>query len=500
LLNAIFYFFSFQCPQYNMATIQLSLVGGQDKYLNLDADSGFFDSTNITYENFAMQSCPIDVNGQADFGRTVTFKFNNVAELAAGGYIEVDVSTVTTPPNTASLCYAIGWCNLVGIYMFEYIEFTTNQIRVDILYPEFIDMWGRYTIPLGKRAGYNDMIGQMNIYNRVAFGNQIVSNQIDPRAPQVPTTMTATLATTATKNAFTVIMPLEFWWCKDYAHAIPTGLLLFSDMNIKVAFLNYTALIMLYEADYAGGVITAGTLRVSTSTITRPTIVDSRCYIDYVWLETNARNRLTTKSLFYVIKQIKTPGAQAISARTINYKFPASMPVYTLMFGIREDEAGTVTWKEYGWWDRFRGNHFLQGALGAPVSNVGLYHGIPDDSISQVLLKIVNNDRFSTRGPEYLGRYVSYRKESATCIPENKGIYRYDFALYPEHESPSGALNFSRSDNNFLYLTMNNSVQLNSGSLGGVGASSITGGLYLFTCHYNYMFVEGGYCSILYTA
>ena len=78
---------------------------------------------------------------------------------------------------------------------------------------------------------------------------------------------------------------------------------------------------------------------------------------------------------------------------------------------------------------------------GNPLSNAKLY--------------VNGQERFQTMDGDYFNKVVPY--EHHTNIPNSKGINVYSFALRPEEQQPSGALNFSKVDNSQLEINLNNS-------------------------------------------
>jgi hypothetical protein len=467
----------------NGGAVQLTLTGVQNLYLNVGAKTGFFDSQHITYEDFAMESIAVDAMGNMDFGKGCKFKFTGAAELAAGAYIETTLPDLTAPPEAAeNATYYIAWCHSVGIYLFKSIEFNVNNTRVDVHYPQYIDLMGRLTIGADKREGYNDMIGELNIHTRFSHNGTVHTGQVDPDAPQ---------KMAAYKPRTTVYMPLKFWWCNDYSQSLPVGLLLFSDIYVSVEYQEANKLYLIYEEDISapGGDIVVNT---SLSPVTKPSIVDSKLYVDYVYMSNASRDRISNQASFYLIKQVRGSSSVPISSGTLNHRLSFVMPVTTLIYGVQEDGAVADDVKRYDWWDRYHGNHNELNEV-TPVQSQ-----LPDSPIATATLKILGTERFSPRGWMYWSRITSWRPNTVT--PSTRGVFVYHFSLHPEEHLGSGAINLSRSDNNYLYLETNRSAAKISTVTTpcGIGSTGITGQIYIYAENYNYLYVDGGYISVLY--
>lgn len=494
------------------AQIQLTLVGQQGNYLTMDAQNSFFDSKHITYADFAVESVVTDAQGNPDFGKTAKFKFNGTSELISGGYIETRISALQAPStgSGSTFAYAVAWVHMIGIYMFKSIEFTVNQSKIDIQYPQYLDMMFRLTIGKDRIEAFNDMIGEVNIIKNVGLQDTIVVDQIDPDCPVIHSKFSATgLIPDApgtpgyTKPEMTLYFPLQFWWCKDYSQALPAGLLLFSGIEINVVYEEYPKLYMCYQrainvpsTSWVGPYTTTQNYNYSTMVLpSKPTIIDAKLYLDQVFLEKTARDRLLSKALLYVIKQVKTPGPQSVKNSIENYRFSAAMPVASIYFGIQEDAAVDAQYKRYDWWDRFTGNVWTYNQATANSSN---FNQLPESPIKDCRLMILSNERFTTRGWMYWTRYQPW-VSAIKVIPRTRGIFQFHFALFPQDTLASGTINMSQTDNNSLYINMNNSVIKNGNTLGGIGQNGITGNIYFFTENHNYIFVENGYMNLLYT-
>lgn len=462
---------------------------GQDKYLHFNATSSFFDSQHISYEDFAIESIQVDSQGSMNFGRSARFKFTGAAELAAGAYLETVMPALTAPTAAGDYTYYCAWVHCVGLYVYKSIEFSINNTRVDIHYPQFLDLWGRLTISGDKREGYNDMIGELNIIDRFSHNHTVHANQVDLDAPQRYGT---------TKTQFTVILPLSFWWCCDYSQALPVGLLLFSDIYVNVEYEASANLYLVYSEFTTAGQPQTGNKAVVTNPITTPNVVDAKLYVDYVYLSEKSRERIANKATFYIIKQVRDPGPVPVSSPSHNYRLPFVMPVTTILFGVQEDGAIADSVRRYDWWDRYKGNHNFLLDDGGTAQDETMYQSqLPDSPITEALLKILSTERFTTRGWLYWNRYVPFKHN--TCCASSRGVFVYHFALYPEQHLASGAVNLSHSDNNFLYVVFNRGTAKDTFTTNcGIGSTGVTGVMYIYAINHNYLFLDGGYVTVLY--
>jgi len=83
-----------------------------------------------------------------------------------------------------------------------------------------LDFWAAFTVPAGKRNGYNNMIGNFD-------------------------SLTGPTAAGGTIPAFTLNLPLPFFYGRDSGVALPTAALPYNDMRINFSFRNWSDLLIL---------------------------------------------------------------------------------------------------------------------------------------------------------------------------------------------------------------------------------------------------------------
>jgi len=422
---------------------QLSLQGSQDKYLYHKAVHSYFTSHHKTFENFAIESMQLTAQGQVDFGRIAVFTITGNAELICGAAVEILLPALTAPQDQD-----VAWIHQIGFYIFKKIEFKAQSQLLDTQYPQYLDLWTRLSVDASKREGFNDLIGEINFHNRLIDNHAARIGVFSDNAPQVRKN---------TKPQIRLLVPLYFWWCLDYSQAIPIGVLMYVNLQVWIEFRTVTECYV-----------------SSAALASQPSIIDVKLYVDYVFLDDAARNRIARDAAFYVFKQTQHPGPISVDSTTVSYRLPFVMPVCHLMLAVQEDDAVAPNVRRYDWYDRYNGNP----------------DNLPDEPIELLEIKLSSQRRLEPRGYLYHCRYQPYKHH--TSIPSTRGLYAYSFALHPEQSDASGAANFSRSENNYVVLTFNNS--------GGNGIGPHTGTLYIFATNYNYLYIESGFLTMLYNA
>jgi hypothetical protein len=206
-------------------------------------------------------------------------------------------------------------------------------------------------------------------------------------------------------------VPLSFWFCKDAGQSLPLIALQYHEVKIVVDF-------------------------------TQEMLVgNNKCklFVDYIYLDTDERQRFARSSHEYLIEQVQTSGMETIEAgdkKKVRLNF--NHPVKELVFMTKNTNATT--------------NH--QRVNG----------------VKSAKLQLNGHDRFSERDGDYFRLVQRYQHhthgdgdEGTAVATENQNlnnIYVYSFSLKPEELQPSGTCNFSRIDNATLEVSTDAAVTM----------------------------------------
>ena len=378
--------------------MQLVAYGAQDIYLTGNPQITFFKVVYRRHTNFAMESIEQTFNGAVDFGRRVTATISRNGDLIKDMWLEIYFT------DGGSSSYKYG----VGNALVKQVEVEIGGQLIDRQYGEWMDIWSELSTPAGKRAEYDEMVGN---------------------------------AATADADK-KVDVPLMFWFNRNPGLALPLIALQYHEVkiNLDVAPL----------AD-VGAVLTLTTMKL---------------WVDYIYLDTDERRRFAQVSHEYLIEQLQFTGDAAISGTNFRTELNFNHPCKELIWVFQLD-AATNSYESFA---RRGGSATGNGSvepckfmsLEVPASNTG----------STAILKLNGQDRFQERRMEYFRRVQAYKHHTNSArvgttltYASNKYysqyIYLYSFALNPEEHQPSGTCNFSRIDN--TVLSFNNLASLASG-------------------------------------
>lgn len=189
------------------ALIQLIAYGLDNIYLTSDPQITFFKIMYRRHTNFSSEPIQQQFINQPDFGKISTCVISKNADLAGHVYIVVTLPNINIS-NDPLLKFA--WVKRIGFALVKTIEIEINGRIIDRHYGEWLNLWSEITGQINgeQQNGYNTMIGNV---------------------PELTTF-------TSTKNAYTLYIPLYFWFCRNSGSVLPLVSLQYSDIKINVEF------------------------------------------------------------------------------------------------------------------------------------------------------------------------------------------------------------------------------------------------------------------------
>ena len=435
--------------------MQLVAYGAQDIYLTGNPQITFFKVVYRRHTNFAVESIEQTFNGQVDFGKRVTATISRNGDLIQQMYLEAVLPNVTGGSTNCTWTYG------VGNAMINKAEIEIGGQLIDRHYGDWMNIWTELTATAGKRAGYDNMVG-----NALTAGSEQFSSW----------------DADAASSKYRIYVPFQFWFNRNPGLALPLIALQYHEVKLNLELRPVTDLVQGQNATVSGS------------------LVSCKLYVDYIYLDTDERRRFAQVSHEYLIEQVQFTGSQTIPRGTttqnitLNFNHPVKELVWAHVTS-NHSTAYTSGNTTYGSWFNYSGSDVA---------------GI--DSFTTGLLQLNGHDRFYVRYADYFRKVQTYEHHSR--VPRVGGdindsftdtkqaalrqyIYSYSFALSPEEHQPSGTCNFSRIDNAVL--------QLNYGTdplTGAVNAPALTNysmNLNIYAVNYNVLRIMSGMGGLAYS-
>lgn len=378
--------------------LQLVATGRQDIYLSGNPQTTFFKQVYRRHTNFSVESCRIDFEGAADFGKVVVATIPRKGDLLNTLILEVSLPIL---PQSSDFATDTSWVNGIGHAMLEYISLEVGGKEVDRQYGEWLHITSQLQVDASKRTGYNNMVGFQEAYTQAAQPGPLK-----------------------------LYIPLRFWFCNNVGLSLPLVALQAHPVRI------YIKLRSPQDLFYRDSLV----LMPNQTIFPPPNPTSIVMWGDYIHLGDEERRRFASSKHEYLIEQVqvqkKTPVPAGASLSNITLDF--NNPIKEIIWVCQQDRM--VQSHE---WFNYTNRQLVE-------QNVML-----NDQISTGILRLDGYDRFEVRDAAYFRLVQPWQRH--TCIPDDY-IYLYSFSLNPEASQPMGSMNASRIDNIVLALTMNNNI------------------------------------------
>lgn len=401
--------------------IQLIATGEQDQFLTGDPQITFFKSVYKRHSNFSMEVKNQIFSGGVNFGSLNSCLIHKDGDLIADIILKINLGSLNQktnnnvcvkdlnmkcPCNECNKSTSFSWVNSIGHAIIEYVELEIGGYTVDKQYGEWFEIWSELTQNHEKRYGYNELIGKKD------YGGFDVNSFNDEME---------------------LLVPLNFWFCKNIGLAIPCLAITNHDIKFNVKWRQFDQ------------------LWISDDVNAEPNIpsFNASLLIDFIYLDLNERKKFSEKNHIYLIEQVQSNGDYFFNKSNknpiikLNFFHPVKEVVWAVQRAdnlIRSDNNEINEDFSYGNdWFNFSNNKNFS------------YSGMVD-IFDTALFQFNGTDRMIALPAKYFRLYQPYKYH--TKIPHNF-VYSYSFSLRPEEIQPTGTCNFSCFDNARMVLNMN---------------------------------------------
>jgi hypothetical protein len=221
-------------------------------------------------------------------------------------------------------------------------------------------------------------------------------------------------------------------------------------------------------------------------------------YIDYIYLDTEERRRMSQQSHEYLIEQTQYNEDKGISSANNRIDLTFNHPVKELVWVVQP-------------------SYYTDCAVAKKLGQSRLTPFTYDDpAVYEQWLQINGQDRLDRRYGDYFNKVQPYQHHTGSFNKEvsalttfqdysnntvaiyNKvntpqpGAYMYSFALKPEEHQPSGTCNFSRIDTATIVMTIDGSQIVNQDT-------DRTWNVRVYAVNYNILRVMSGMGGLAYS-
>jgi hypothetical protein len=345
----------------------------------------------------------------------------SVSISRAGDYLMAAWLRLTTPEVKPSAAFKLNtqwrlrWTRNFMHNLIREACITFNDLVAARFDNYHLDFWTAFTVPAGKRTGYNNMIGN--------FGDLCDPHQADAvsAGESIP--------------SFTLNLPLPFFFTRDSGVALPTAALPYNDMRINFSFRDWRELLIVDELDAGAGMAVSRPAK-DTDIVGPITLSNVQVWANYAIVSNDERKRMACAPRDILIEQVQTAPRQTYSPatdRTPRYDIRFSHAIKVFFFGARNTTVRSQ-WSNY--------------TCGSPVpSETSVDYGAVSmtDPILQTSLIYENTNRLSQMGSDYFSLINPWYH--APVIPLETGYHMYSYSLDFICLDPMGSTNYGKLTN-----------------------------------------------------
>ena len=340
----------------------------------------------------------------------------SVSISRAGDYMLQTWLRLTTPEvtlledNTFTTTGTIRWTRNFMHNIIRECCITFNDLVAARFDNYHLDFWAAFTVPAGKRVGYANMIGNFD----------------EMTAPTNPGNAIP---------AFTLNLPLPFFYGRDSGVALPTAALPYNEMRINFAFRDWNELLILENAN---GATTErrSAITVGTDIAAAPVLGQTQVWANYAIVSNDERKRMACAPRDILIEQVQTAPRQSFTPATNtqqSFDIRFSHAIKVLFFSVRN-----TTWRSE--WSNY--------VTASPHNTGTVVNFNPSgsaDPILQTSLIYENTNRLAQMGSDYFSLVNPYFH--APFVPAETGFHSYSYSLDFICLDPMGSTNYGKLTN-----------------------------------------------------
>lgn len=462
-----------------LGTLYLIARGRDDLYMVQDPDITYFKLVYKKHTNFSIESIDQYFKTIPDFGRKVTLNVSKNADLMGNIYLKVILPSifVNNHPEINNI-KKFRWVDRIGFAIIKYVDIEIGGILINRLYSDWLNIWYELTVNSGLKPGYDKMIG--NISSLKTFSNGM--------------------------DSYELTIPINFWFTRESGLYLPLIAIYQHEINIEVEFNDIENLYIespnnyiIIDDDFVlfkeNEILTQTTRnniilgkfvyfdvitkkiyylklkgdfvlddkypiigRESKYTLTmkpnyiisfdfnyfnnrEPSIINAYMMINYVYLDNLERQIFRESDHQYLIELPQRVTPRIINNNIINYKINLKNPQKLILFYAK----------------------LLSNIKNNDNFNLSMNPIVEDKEYNNIIQQVKLNINSIERVEVYNFKYFSLiEKFKSDFFSSNNNIGLYSFCLYPKNYQPSGTMNFSKVDDSYLGLTLDQNISYNN--------------------------------------
>jgi hypothetical protein len=351
-------------------------------------------------------------SGQPQFGQEWSVTISRAGDYLLNTWLRVTIPSVTlASSNQYSGTGRLRWTRNLMHNLIREAAITFNDLVAARFDNYHLDFWSAFTVPAGKRTGYNNMIGNIN-------------ELIQPTAPTVAI------------PSVTLNLPLPFFYTRDSGVALPTAALPYNDIRITFSFRSWNELLVLDNSANANPAIPSSTVPNVSDLTAEPQLQCVQVWSTYAIVSSDERKRMACAPRDILIEQVQTAPIQTYVPNQNaqpSYDIRFSHSIKALFFAVRNKTVSSE-WSNY----TCASPSYIEGGF-------TFYPPCAVDPILNTSLIYENTSRLACMGSDYFSLVNPWYH--APVIPLETGYHMYSYSLDFFCLDPMGSTNYGKLTN-----------------------------------------------------
>lgn len=301
--------------------MQLVAYGAQDVYLTGNPQITFFKVVYRRHTNFSIEMMDLPLDSARPGGKYNVQILRN-GDLATRTYLRVSIPAITGSNVTYNADSTqngkIAWVRRLGHALLKEIKVTIGGTDIDKHVSVWLDIWYELTHTYEQERGYSAMIGDV----------------VEMTTLTGPTT--ASTSETVI-YPYTLYIPIQFWFCRNYGLSLPLIALQYHDVRFDITLEDITKLII-WSGDPA-----------HPPSFSNYSFNEAGIMVDYIYLDSEERRRFAQVGHEYLIEQVQFNNEETISGSytstyvsyqsKLTFNHPCKEIIWALRCGAYNGEA-----------------------------------------------------------------------------------------------------------------------------------------------------------------
>jgi len=385
---------------------------------------------------FSVAPCVLAISGgNPGFGQSWGYKISRAGDYLLRTWLRVQLPSVELAsvysaqqegnivPGTSwawSDC-ALRWTRNLGHNLIREINISFNDLVAERMDSFYLDFWAAFTVPAGKRNGYNNMIGNIPVLNNPcsvlpSSGSSYTIRKLPPAILDIP---------------------LPFFYSRDTGIALPTAAIPYNDMIHYVTFRDIGDVLNVDNINWSNVDGFSGNYTVPAQ---RTMLVDQQLnlpvdmWAEYAIVSNVERTQMGKAPRDILIEQVQTaPRTQYTPSNVAQTDIRFAHSIKALFFSVRNK---TVL-SEY--------SNYTSGQVVPYPTGLDFFPGYASDPIRQTSLLYENTARLVNMGSDYFSLIVPWY--NAVSIPTETGYHLMSYTLDLVNTNPMGSTNYGKLTN-----------------------------------------------------